>query len=182
MSCAAAERCFMPLTVGGGVRTVGTSANCCWPAPTRYRSTPPPWRARIRREAAEKFGSQCIVAAIDAKAAAPERGVFTHGGRRPTGIDAVEWASRLTDWRRRDPADLDGSRRHQVRFRYRTDPRRRRCRAGAGDCLGGVGTLDHLVEGSRRPCHRGPRRLDFHFGTFRVARRGYLRTWHRRSM
>src|SRR5205085_2852513 len=56
-------------------------------------------RPEFVREGAEKFGSQCIVAAIDAKSVGPGKwGVFTHGGRRPTGLDTVEWACRLTDY------------------------------------------------------------------------------------
>ena len=89
----------MPLTVGGGVRTLdGHPRSCCRPAPTRCRSTPRPSRtAQFVREAAEKFGAQCIVVAIDAKqvSAAGEPGrweIFTHGGRNPTGIDAVDFA------------------------------------------------------------------------------------------
>ena len=95
---ATAERCFMPLTVGGGVRTVDdirallragadkVSINTAAVAETEFVG-----------RAAELFGAQCIVVAIDAKNVAPGRWeVFTHGGRRPTGLDAVEWARRVT--------------------------------------------------------------------------------------
>lgn len=91
-----AEQCFMPLTVGGGIRTVEdmrimlhagadkTSIN------SSALATPD-----LIRAGAEKFGSQCIVVSIDAKRVAPDRWeVFSHGGRKPTGLDAVEWAVR----------------------------------------------------------------------------------------
>ena len=86
-----AEACFMPLTVGGGVRTSTTSARFCAPAPTRCRSTPPRSAAATSsRKAAEKFGDQCIVVAIDAKRVKRGGGterweIFTHGGRKSTG-------------------------------------------------------------------------------------------------
>src|SRR5215212_7564033 len=91
-----ADRCFMPLTVGGGIRTVAdmgvmlkagadkTSIN------SSALATP-----ELIRQGAEKFGSQCIVVSIDAKKVAPEKWeVFSHGGRKPTGLDAIEWAKR----------------------------------------------------------------------------------------
>src|SRR6202012_219647 len=92
-----AEQCFMPLTVGGGVRTIDDIRRLLLAGADKVSvNTAAVGRPEFVREAAEKFGSQCIVAAIDAKATAPERWeVFTHGGRRPTGIDAVAWACRL---------------------------------------------------------------------------------------
>src|SRR5579863_3349979 len=95
-----AEQCFMPLTVGGGVRAVEDVRRLLLAGADKVSiNTAAVQRPELVREAAEKFGSQCIVAAIDAKATAPGKwGVFTHGGRRPTGIDAVEWACRLTDY------------------------------------------------------------------------------------
>ena len=91
-----AEQCFMPLTVGGGVRTHRGHPQA---AACRRRQGVDQHRAVARPEfvgeAARKFGSQCIVVAIDAKTVGPDRfEVFTHGGRRPTGIDAVAWARR----------------------------------------------------------------------------------------
>src|SRR3954462_8670632 len=95
-----AERCFMPLTVGGGIRTVAdmgvmlkagadkTSIN------SSALATPD-----LIREGAEKFGSQCIVVSIDAKKVAPDRWeVFSHGGRKATGLDAVEWAKKAVSF------------------------------------------------------------------------------------
>ncbi len=93
------DQCFMPLTVGGGIRTVAdmhallkagadkVSVN------TSALATP-----ELIREGAEKFGSQCIVVSIDAKRIAPDRWeVFSHGGRKPTGLDAVTWARRAVE-------------------------------------------------------------------------------------
>ena len=134
-----AEQCFMPLTVGGGVRTVEDIRKLLLAGADKVSiNTAAVARPEFVREAAEKFGSQCIVAAIDAKAVGPGKwGVFTHGGRRPTGLDAVEWACRLDRLRRRrNPADLDGPRRHQIRLRHRADPGRGRRGAGAGHRLG----------------------------------------------
>ncbi len=95
-----AEECFMPLTVGGGVRTIEDIRRLLLAGADKVSiNTAAVARPDFVREAAQKFGSQCIVAAIDAKASAAGRWeVFTHGGRRPTGIDAVEWARRLTDY------------------------------------------------------------------------------------
>src|SRR5215469_5955489 len=92
----AAEQCFMPLTVGGGVRTIEDIRRLLLAGADKVSiNTAAVIRPEFVREAAEKFGSQCIVAAIDAKGAGRGRWeVFTHGGRRPTGIDAVAWARR----------------------------------------------------------------------------------------
>jgi cyclase len=92
----AADQCFMPLTVGGGIRTVGDMFTMLRAGADKVSinssalATPD-----LIREGAEKFGSQCIVVSIDARKVAPDRwGVFAHGGRKPTGLDAVAWAQR----------------------------------------------------------------------------------------
>src|SRR6516165_5132556 len=92
-----AEECFMPLTVGGGVRTLEDIRRLLLAGADKVSiNTSAVQRPEFVREGAEKFGCQCIVVAIDAKATGPERWeVFTHGGRRPTGLDAVEWAQRM---------------------------------------------------------------------------------------
>src|SRR5690242_21867152 len=91
-----AERCFMPLTVGGGVRTV-TDMQAMLQAGADKVSINSAALAcpDLIREGAEKFGSQCIVVSIDAKRVAPDRWeVFSHGGRKSTGLDAVSWAKK----------------------------------------------------------------------------------------
>ena len=92
-----AEQCFMPLTVGGGVRTIEDIRNLLLAGADKVSiNTEAVKRPEFVGEAAAKFGSQCIVVAIDAKqVAASKFEVFTHGGRNATGIDAVEWAKKM---------------------------------------------------------------------------------------
>ncbi len=96
-----AEQCFMPLTVGGGVRTIDDIRQLLLAGADKVSiNTAAVKNPDFVREAAEKFGRQCIVVAIDAKrsdAPSIQSGfeVFTHGGRNPTGLDAVEWAKRM---------------------------------------------------------------------------------------
>jgi cyclase len=97
---ATAEQCFMPLTVGGGVRTLEDIRRLLLAGADKVSiNTAAVARPEFVEEAARRFGSQCIVVAIDAKArgADPSDGweVFVYGGRKPTGIDAVEWARRM---------------------------------------------------------------------------------------
>src|SRR5580698_6606651 len=93
-----AEKCFMPLTVGGGIRTTDDMHAMLNAGADKISinssalATP-----ELIREGAERFGSQCIVVAIDAKRTAPGKWeVFSHGGRKATGLDAAEWALRVT--------------------------------------------------------------------------------------
>jgi cyclase len=90
----------MPLTVGGGVRAVEDIRKLLLAGADKVSiNTAAVHRPEFVREAAEKFGNQCIVVAIDAKQVAPGKfEIFTHGGRTPTGIDAVEWARRMTTY------------------------------------------------------------------------------------
>jgi cyclase len=149
-----AERCFMPLTVGGGVRTVedvrklleaGADKVSIMTAAVKNRD--------FVREAAEKFGSQCIVVAIDAKRVSepgdPSRWeVFTHGGREPTGIDAVEYAREVVALGAGEilltSMDRDGT-----KDGFDLELTREIADAVSVPVIasGGVGTLDHLVEG-----------------------------------
>jgi cyclase len=92
----AADQCFMPLTVGGGIRTVEDMSTMLRAGADKISinssalATPD-----LIRAGAEKFGSQCIVVSVDAKKVAPDKWeVFSHGGRKPTGLDAVEWAKK----------------------------------------------------------------------------------------
>lgn len=98
-----AERVFMPLTVGGGVREVADIRNLLNAGADKVSiNTAAVHRPEFVREAAERFGSQCIVVAIDARRVAgsdPQAWeVYTHGGRKPTGIDAIEWATRMEEY------------------------------------------------------------------------------------
>ena len=93
-----ASVCFMPLTVGGGVRTIDDIRGLLLAGADKVSiNTEAVRRPDFIREAAQKFGTQCIVAAIDAKRAGNGFEVFTHGGRNPTGIDAVAHAAKLTE-------------------------------------------------------------------------------------
>ena len=172
-----AEECFMPLTVGGGVRTVEDIRRLLLAGADKVSiNTAAVARPELVREAAQKFGSQCIVAAIDAKRAASGAGaarweVFTHGGRRPTGIDAVAWARRLTDYGAGEilltSMDRDGT-------KSGFDIALTRAVADAVRvpviASGGVGTLDHLVAGIREGHATAVLAASiFHFGTFRIG-------------
>jgi len=168
-----AEECFMPLTVGGGVRSVDDIRRLLLAGADKVSiNTAAVARPEFVREAAQKFGSQCIVAAIDAKNAAGGRWeVFTHGGRRGTGIDAVAWAGRLTDYGAGEilltSMDRDGT---KVGF----DIALTRAVADAVRvpviASGGAGTLDHLVEGIRDGHATAVLAASiFHFGTFRIG-------------
>jgi imidazole glycerol-phosphate synthase subunit HisF len=168
-----AEECFMPLTVGGGVRTVEDIRRLLLAGADKVSiNTAAVARPEFVREAAQKFGSQCIVAAIDAKRADGERWeVFTHGGRRPAGIDAIAWSCRLADYGAGEilltSMDRDGT---KVGF----DIALTRAVADAVRvpviASGGVGTLDHLVEGIRDGHATAVLAASiFHFGTYRIG-------------
>jgi cyclase len=151
-----AEACFMPLTVGGGVRTLeDIRALLASGADKVSINTAAVARRALVREAAEKFGDQCIVVAIDAKKVsppgAPDRWeIFTHGGRNPTGLDAVAYAREVVSLGAGEilltSMDRDGT-------RQGFDIPLTRAVADAVTvpviASGGVGTLDHLVEGIR---------------------------------
>ena len=168
-----AEQCFMPLTVGGGVRSVDDIRRLLLAGADKASiNTAAVARPDFVKEAAEKFGSQCIVVAIDAKQTAPGRWqVFTHGGRRETGIDAVTWAKRMAANGAGEilltSMDRDGT-------KSGFDIALTRAVADAITipviASGGVGTLDHLVAGIRDGHATAVLAASiFHFGTYRVA-------------
>ena len=151
-----AEACFMPLTVGGGVRTIEDIRMLLVSGADKVSiNTAAVARRAFVQEAAEKFGDQCIVVAIDAKkvskaGAADRWEIFTHGGRKPTGIDALAYASDVVALGAGEilltSMDRDGTRRG-------FDLALTRAIADSVPvpvvASGGVGSLDHLVEGVR---------------------------------
>jgi imidazole glycerol-phosphate synthase subunit HisF len=168
-----AEQCFMPLTVGGGVRTVEDIRRLLLAGADKVSiNTASVARPEFVHEAAQKFGSQCIVAAIDAKQAGDERWeVFTHGGRRATGIDAVAWAYRLADYGAGEilltSMDRDGTKAGFDIALTRAVADSVRVPVIAS---GGVGTLDHLVEGVRDGHATAVLAASiFHFGIYRIG-------------
>ena len=167
-----AEACFMPLTVGGGVRTTDDIRNLLLAGADKVSiMTAAVHNRDFVREAAEKFGSQCVVVAIDAKKVSPGRWeIFTHGGRKPTGIDAIEYAKEVAALGAGEilltSMDRDGTR---VGF----DIELTRSIADAVSvpliASGGVGSLDHLVEGIRDGHATAVLAASiFHFGEFTI--------------
>ncbi len=97
--CRTAEQVFMPLTVGGGVTTLDDIRDLLRAGADKVSiNTAAVVNPEFVRQAAERFGTQCIVVAIDAKRSGSSWEVYTHGGRRPTGLDAVEWAGRMASF------------------------------------------------------------------------------------
>lgn len=168
-----ADQVFMPLTVGGGVRQVEDIRKLLLAGADKVSiNTAAIHRPEFVREAAEKFGTQCIVVAIDAKQVSPGKWeVFTHGGRNATGIDAIEWAQRMESYGAGEilltSMDRDGTKSGFDLALTRS----------VADCLripviasGGVGTLDHLVEGIRDGHATAVLAASiFHFGTYTIG-------------
>lgn len=170
---ATADHCFMPLTVGGGVRTLSDIRNLLLAGADKVAiNTAAVKTPEFVREAAEKFGSQCVVVAIDAKQVGQDEWqIFTHGGRQPTGIDAVDFAKRMTSYGAGEilltSMDRDGS-----KIGFDLDLTRTIADAISVPLIasGGVGTLDHMVEGIRDGHASAVLAASiFHFGEFTIA-------------
>jgi imidazole glycerol-phosphate synthase subunit HisF len=167
-----AARVFLPLTVGGGIRSTDDMRRLLLAGTDKCSiNSAAVARPELVREAATKFGSQCVVVAVDARQAGPDRWeVFTHGGRRPTGIDVVDWCRRVTGLGAGEilltSMDRDGT-----GLGFDLDLLRAVCGAVRVPVIasGGVGALRHFVDGA----HAGATGLlaasVFHFGTFTIA-------------
>lgn len=145
-----ASEVFIPLTVGGGVREIHNIRDLLLAGADKVSiNTAAVFDPEFVKRAADKFGSQCIVVAIDAKQVAPNRWeIFTHGGRKPTGLDAVEWAVRMVDYGAGEilltSMDRDGT-----RDGFDLGVTRAVSDAVSVPVIasGGVGQLSHLVDG-----------------------------------
>ena len=172
-----AEACFMPLTVGGGVRAIEDIRQLLLAGADKVSINTAAVNNRgFVREAAQKFGDQCIVVAIDAKRVsqdgAPGRWeIFTHGGRKPTGIDAVAFAQEVVALGAGEllvtSMDRDGT-----KAGYDLALTRAIADAVSAPVIasGGVGTLDHLVDGVREGHASAVLAASiFHFGEYSIA-------------
>jgi cyclase len=169
---AIAAQVFIPLTVGGGVRFVADVRRLLNAGADKVGiNSAAVVRPDFIKEAADHFGAQCLVVAIDAKAVGDHWEVFTHGGRRATGLDVVEWACRMADYGAGEilltSMDRDGT-------RDGFDLRLTRAVTSAVSvpviASGGVGTLDHLVDGILEGGADAVLAASiFHFGEFSVA-------------
>jgi imidazole glycerol-phosphate synthase subunit HisF len=171
-----AEQCFMPLTVGGGVRAVADIRKLLLAGADKVSiNTAAVNNRAFVNEAADKFGNQCIVVAIDAKkVSGPDENarweIFTHGGRKETGIDAIEFAIDMVDRGAGEllltSMDRDGTKSGFDIALTRSIADSVRAPVIAS---GGVGTLDHLVEGIRDGHATAVLAASiFHFGTFTI--------------
>ena len=168
-----AEVCFMPFTVGGGVRTVEDARALLLAGADKVAvNSAAVARPEVVADIAEKMGSQCVVASVDARRTAPGKWeIFTHGGRRPTGIDAVDHAVKLADLGAGEllVTSMDGD---GTKAGYDLDLTRAIADAVSVPVVasGGVGTLDHLVEGVTRGHASAVLAASiFHFGTYSIA-------------
>lgn len=166
-----AAQVFIPLTVGGGVRKVEDVRRLLNAGADKVSiNTSAVQNPQLVADASGRFGSQCIVVAIDAKRVGDHWEVFTHGGRRPTGLDVVEWARRMQQMGAGEilltSMDRDGT-------REGFDIPLTRAVSDAVDvpviASGGVGTLDHLADGVQKGGADAVLAASiFHFGQFTV--------------
>ena len=172
-----AERCFMPLTVGGGVRTVEDVRRLLEAGADKVSiNTAAVTNRQFVKEASEKFGSQCIVVAIDAKRVSAEGEaskweIFTHGGRKPTGIDAIEFATEVVALGAGEilltSMDRDGT-----KIGFDLDLTRAVADAVHVPVIasGGVGELQHLADGVTEGHASAVLAASiFHFGTYTIG-------------
>ena len=168
-----AEHCFMPLTVGGGVRTNDDVRKLLLAGADKISiNTAAVHEPEFVRAAATKFGSQCIVVAIDAKSVSDDKfEIFTHGGRNPTGIDAVKWAGRMAEYGAGEilltSMDRDGT-----KMGFNIPLTRNVADAVPIPVIasGGVGTLDHMVAGIVEGHASAVLAASiFHFGTYTIS-------------
>ena len=166
-----AQKIFLPFTVGGGVRSTDDMRRLLLAGADKCGiNSAAVARPQLISEAAEKFGSQCVVAAVDARATTPGKWeVFVNGGRTPTGLDAVAWCRNLESLGAGEllvtSMDRDGT-----RSGFDTDLLEAICRATRLPVVasGGVGTLEHFIQGARAGATGLLAASVFHFGTFNV--------------
>jgi cyclase len=167
-----AEVCFMPLTVGGGVRSVGDARALLLAGADKVAvNSAAVARPEVVGEIAERFGSQCVVASVDARKQEGRWEIFTHGGRKKTGIDAVAHAIRLASLGAGEllVTSMDGD---GTQAGYDLDLTRAIADSVSVPVIasGGVGTLDHLVEGVTHGHASAVLAASiFHFGTHSIA-------------
>ncbi|MDX8396119.1 MAG: imidazole glycerol phosphate synthase subunit HisF [Mariprofundaceae bacterium] len=170
-----AEHVFMPLTVGGGVKAIEDIENLLHAGADKVSiNTAAIFNPELVKEAAERFGSSTIVVAIDAKKVGSDQAghweCFTHGGRKPTGINAVEWAKKMSDYGAGEilltSMDSDGN-----KVGYDIPLTRAVSDAITANVVasGGVGTLEHMAEGLREGKANAVLAASiFHFGEFTI--------------
>lgn len=169
-----ASQVFIPLTVGGGIRKVEDIRRMLNAGADKVAiNTAAVFKPEFVKEAAEKFGSQCIVVAIDAKQVSdnpPKWEIFTHGGRKPTGIDAIEWAKKMVGYGAGEilltSMDRDGT---KIGFDLALTRAISEAVSVPVIASGGVGNLDHLSEGVKEGAADAVLAASiFHFGEYTI--------------
>jgi len=167
-----AEACFTPLTVGGGVRSLDDIRTLLLAGADKVSiNTAAIKDQSLVNRAAEKFGAQCIVVALDAKAVGPRKWeLFTHGGRTPTSIDALEFAKEVAE-RGAGEILLTSMDRDGTKVGYDVDLLRQISSAVSVPVVasGGVGNLQHLVDGARAGASAVLAASIFHFGQHSIG-------------